>query len=87
MRQYERIWLEIKKLPVKEELPVRVHADAKARLIQAVKLEKTRDVATKKKIGMLRPGMLKIRWTEDTVKKDPQFVVVYFSLLWDGSKL
>lgn len=87
MRQYERIWLELKKLPVKEELPVRVHAEARARLIQAVKLEKTKEVATKKKVGMPRAGLLKIRWTDDSVKKDPQFCIVYFSLLWDGSKL
>ena len=87
MRQYECIWLELKKLPVKEELAVRVHADARRRLVQAVKLEKTKEVAVKKKVGMPRPGLLSIRWTEDTVKKDPQFVIVYFSLLWDGSKL
>jgi len=87
MRQYERIWLTLKELPVKEELPVRIHADARKRLIQAVKLEKTKEVAIKKRLDIPRAGLLKIRWTEDTVRKDPQFVIVYFSLLWDGSKL
>jgi len=88
MRQYERIWLELKKIPVKQEVAVRIHATAERRIIQAVKLEKTKDVAVKKKLGLPRPGTLKIRVTEDTTpKKDVDFVIVYFSLLWDGSKL
>jgi hypothetical protein len=87
MRQYERIWVELKKIPVKQEIAVRIHATAERRLIQAVKLEKTKDVAVKKKLELPRPGKLKIRVTEDTVKKDVSFVIVYFSLLWDGSKL
>lgn len=88
MRQYESIWVEIKKLPVKKELAVRVHITAKKRIIQAVKLEKTKDVAVKKKLELPRPGTLKIRVTEDTTaKKDVDFVIVYFSLLWDSGKL
>lgn len=87
MRQYERIWVELKKLPVKTEIAVRVHSTAERRIIQAVKLEKTKEVAVKKKLVMPRQGTLKIRVTEDTVKKDVDFVIVYFSLLWDGSKL
>lgn len=87
MRQYERIWLEIKELPVKKELPVRIHATATRRLIQAVKLEKTKDVAVKKKLELPRPGRMKIRVAPDTVKKDSSFVIVYFSLEWDGTKL
>lgn len=87
LRQYESIWLAIKQLPVKKELAVRVNKDAERRLIQAVKLEKTKEVAVKKKVGMLRPGPLVIRVTADTVKNNPEFCVIYFSLLWDGTKL
>lgn len=87
MRQYESIWLGIKALPTRDELPVRVHKDAAKRLIQAVKLEKTKEVAVKKKIGMLRPGRLIVRRTEDTVKQHPDFAVIYFSLREDYSKL
>lgn len=83
MRQYEKIWIELKKLPVGAELGVRTHHTAAKRLIQAVKLEKTKEVAVKKKIGMMRAGPLKIRTTTD----ESEHVVVYFSLTWDGSKL
>ncbi len=87
MRMYESIWQGIKELPTKEELPVRIHRDAAARLIQAVKLEKTKEVAVKKKLGLLRPGRLIVRRTEDTLHKSPNFSIVYFSLREDYSKL
>ena len=87
MRQYQKIWLEIKKLPVGRELAIRTHCTAKARVIQAVKLEKTREVATKKKVGMMREGPLVIRPTTDTIKHDEEFVIIYFSLAWDATKL
>lgn len=87
MRQYERIWLAIKKVDTGTEVPIRVHATAKRRLIQAVKLEKTKEVATKKKIGMLRQGPLAIRVTTDSIKNDASFVIIYFKLHWDGTKL
>lgn len=86
MRRYESIWLQIKKVPVGVTVEVRTHVSSKRRLIQAVKLEKTKEVATKKKIGMLRPGPLVIRTAEDP-RKDPDFIVVCFSLAWDGSKI
>ena len=86
MRQYQSIWEAIKKLPVKDELAVRVHATAVKRVKQAVKLEKTKEVATKKKIGMMRPGPLVIRITAD-LKSSSDFKIIYFSLAWDGSKL
>ena len=87
MRQYERIWLEIKKLPVGDELAIRTHATAVARVKQAVKHEKTKEVAIKKKVGMMRQGPLVIRTTDDTVKNSEEFKIIYFSLEWDGTKL
>lgn len=88
MRQYQRIWLAIKKLPAKQELAVRTHRTAEKRLIQAVKLEKTKEVAVKKQVGMLTAGPLVIRVSEDdSSKKHPDFVIVYFSLKWDYSNL
>lgn len=86
MRQYQSIWLAIKALPVKQELAVRVHNSAISRVKQAVKLEKTKEVAVKKKVGMLRPGPLLIRVTADS-KASSDFKIIYFSLEWDGSKL
>lgn len=84
MRQYESIWLEIKKQPVGKEVQVRVHSDAAKRLVQAVKLEKTKEVAVKKKVGMLHQGPLKIRIVAvaNGVHTD-----IFFSLIWDGTKL
>ena len=87
MRQYERIWLAIKELPIGGELAVRVHVSAKARLIQAVKLEKTKEVAIKRKLGLPRQGPLCIRVGEDTPKNSRDAVIVYFKLSWDGTKL
>jgi hypothetical protein len=86
MRQYQAIWEAIKKLPVKQELAVRVHSSAVSRVKQAVKLEKTKEVAVKKKVGMMRPGPLVIRVAADT-KVGSDFKIIYFSLSWDGSKL
>lgn len=86
MRQYESIWLAIKALPVGKELAVRVHATAARRVIQAVKLEKTKEVSPRKKIGMMRQGNLVIRQAEDT-KGSSEYATLYFSLAWDGTKL
>ena len=87
MRQYESIWLQIKTVPTKQEVAVRVHCDASKTLIQAVKLEKTKQVAVKKRLGILTQGHLNIRVTEDTQKKCADFCIIYFSLKWDYSKL
>jgi hypothetical protein len=88
VRMYESIWQAIKKLEDGKELPVRIHNSAKARLIQAVKLEKTKDVSGKRKVGILTQGPLVIRSTVDTTAAaSKDFSVVYFSLKWDWSKL
>jgi len=85
MRQYESIWLEIKRVDTGKEVPVRIHASARKRLIQAVKLEKTKEVAPKKQVGMFkRQGPLKIR--VEQCARDAAFVVVFFSLTYDASK-
>lgn len=87
MRQYERIWQAVKTCELGEEVAVRIHASGEKRLIQAVRLEKTKEVAVKKKVGMLRQGPLLVRVTTDTVKQDAAFIIVYFKLQWDGTKL
>lgn len=87
MRQYESIWQRIKEVPTKEEVAVRVPIEASKTLIQAVKLEKTKQVAIKKKLGILTQGNLQIRVTEDTIKNCDDFCIIYFSLKWDYSKL
>jgi hypothetical protein len=84
---YQKIWLAIKALPDSKELAVRTHRTAEKRVIQAVKLEKTKEVAVKKQVGMLTQGPLVIRVGADSVKSDSDFVVIYFSLKWDYSKL
>lgn len=86
MRQYESIWLAIKALPVGEELGVRVHITATKRVIQAVKLEKTKEVSVKKKVGLMRQGPLVIRQAEDT-KGSSEYCTLHFKLAWDGTKL
>ena len=86
MRQYESIWIAIKALPVGEELAVRVHATAAKRVIQAVKLEKTKEVSLKKKVGMMRQGPLVIRQEADR-KGSSEHATLCFSLAWDATKL
>lgn len=85
MRQYESIWLAIKEVETGVEVPVRVHSSARKRLIQAVKLEKTKEVAGKRQVGMPCAGRMKISWA--ACEKDAAFVIIKFSLMWDTSKL
>ena len=85
MRQYQSIWLAIKNAPTGTVIPVRVHASAKKRLIQAVKLEKTKETAVKKTIGMPRAGRMKV--AVEVCPRDAYFVIISFSLTWDTSKL
>lgn len=85
MRQYQRIWLAIKQAPTETVVPVRVHSSAERRVIQAVKLEKTKETAVKKTIGMPRAGRMKIAVA--VCPRDPDFVIINFSLMWDTSKL
>lgn len=80
MRKYQRIWLAIKEAGVGKEIPVRCHETAASTLIQAVRKEKTQDVAIRRKIGMLTEGRMVDR-TEKDGSRDG-FVIIYFKLLW-----
>lgn len=84
-RKYYPIWEAISKAKVGEAVPVRVHRTAVDTLIQAVSKEKSRETATKKKLGMRFAGKLVIAKQID--EKDPEFVIVRFSLEWDGRRL
>lgn len=88
LRQYQIIWNTIKAKQPGEITHVKVHTSAVERLIQAVKKEKSAEVAVKKKIGMLTAGPLKIVHNPEIVnKKVTDYSIVEFSLTWDGSKL
>lgn len=84
-RRYQPIWQKIKEVAVGKQVPVRVHESAVTTLIQAVKKEKSMEVAEKKKLGMRHAGTLQIERIPD--KQKPGFVIVKFSLDWDGNKL
>ena len=85
MRQYESIWLAIKAAETESPVLIRVHHTAERRLIQAVKLEKTKEVAVKKQLGLPRQGRLGI--SSKVCEKSPDFRIISFHLRWDSSKL
>lgn len=85
MGMYSKLWKLIDAAETGAEIPVRCQAEAARRIIQAVRKEKTKNVALRKKLGMLRQGPLKSRIVVDTT--DAQQVTIYFSLEWDGRKL
>ena len=85
MRQYESIWLAIKAAETESPVLIRVHHTAERRLIQAVKLEKTKEVAVKKQLGLPRQGRLGI--SSKVGEKNPDFRIISFHLRWDSSKL
>jgi molybdenum-dependent DNA-binding transcriptional regulator ModE len=82
---YQSIWLRIKQVKMGEEVQVRIHTSVAARLIQAVRKEKTIETAAKKKLGMPYAGMLKVRRAIDT--NNPNFEHIYFSIPYDWSKM
>lgn len=84
-RMYTPIWEAIKKAPVGTPVEVRVSVDSYRTLVQAVKKEKNREVGIKKKVGMLTAGRMVIASKPDATRKG--YLVVSFSLEWDGSKL
>jgi hypothetical protein len=90
LRRYEAIWLAIKSKQPGEVVDVRCHPSAVKTIIQAVKKEKTKDVAVKKKIGMLCAGPMVITNNPefDPVSKKPTgLIIISFKLQWDGTKL
>jgi hypothetical protein len=87
-RMYQSIWEAIKGKQPGEVTAVRCHPSAVKRIIQAVKKEKTGEVAIKKKIGMFAAGPLDIKHNPEFVGgKSTGMTVISFKLLWDGSKL
>lgn len=84
-RMYQKIWDAIKASKVGDQTSVRIHRTAEARLIQAVKKEKTIETAQKKKLGMPFAGPLAIEVIAD--KNSEEHVIINFSLEWDGNKL
>lgn len=83
-RQYQPIWEAIKVAPVGKETPVKCHATASRTLKQAVFKEKSRETASRRALGMRFAGKLEVR---EEPAKPHGYVVVFFRLQWDGSRL
>lgn len=77
-RMYEPIWQTIKDAGVGKETIIRTRTEAVRRLIQAVRKEKTMDVAIRDKIGMLTEGPLDHKVEQDPA--DPEFSIIIFKL-------
>lgn len=83
-RQYERIWHAIKDADVGKEVPVKCHATAAKTVRQAVLKEKSAETASRKKLGMPFAGKLSIR---EEPCKPHGYVILFFKLQWDGTRL
>lgn len=89
-RKYQPIWEAISKAKVGDVTSVRVHETAVATLIQAVSKEKSRETAERKRLGMSFAGKLVVRQEPEKDKKTERetgWIIVRFSLEWDGRKL
>jgi len=88
-RKYQPIWESIKAVKVGQEVPVRCHESSVNTLKNAVLKEKSLETASKKKLGMPFAGNLEIRIVKASRENEiPKgFVVIYFKLSWDGSRL
>ena len=87
-RMYSSIWKGIKNLPVGTPLQVRVPPAIAKRVIQAVKKEKTREVAVMRKLGERTPGPLIIKQAAEVkAGKTTNFIILEFSLSFDMTKL
>lgn len=84
-RRYESIWKAISAAKVGAPVQIRVHTSAARTLIQAVCKEKSRETAIKRRLGMPFAGKLII--DRPTATDDQGFVVISFSLDWDGRQL
>jgi hypothetical protein len=84
-RKYAAIWDAISAAEVGKIVSVRVHETAAKTVRQAVCKEKSRETAERKRLGMFAAGKLIITETPD--KKDAEFVILNFSLEWDGRRL
>lgn len=83
-RMYAKVWKLISAADTGVEIPVRCQAEAVRRIVQAVRKEKTAEVAMRKKLGLLRQGRLLHR--TELVKNTTQ-VIIYFKLEFDGRKI
>jgi len=83
-RQYQPIWNAIKTAPVGEEVQVKIHGTASKTLRQAVLKEKSIETAARKKLGMRFAGKLEIR---ELPCYPNGYVIVFFKLSWDGTRL
>lgn len=88
-RMYSGIWEGIKNLPVGTPLQVRVPPAIAKRVIQAVKKEKTREVAVMRKLGERTPGPLVVKQVPERGNsgKLTGFIILEFSLSFDMTKL
>ena len=84
-RQYQSIWEAIKKAPVGKEVPVKCHGTANKTVRQAVLKEKSRETASRKQLGMRFAGKLEIR--EEVAGAPNGYVILFFRLQWDGTRL
>lgn len=88
LRQYESIWLAIRAKQPGEVTQIRCHPDAVARIIQAVRKEKTKTVSVRRKLSILTAGPLITTFNPEVVDgKLTGFMLISFSLSYDGSKL
>lgn len=87
-RKYQPIWEAIKTASIQRPVQVACHPDYARTLIQAVKKEKTIDVAIRKRLALPRQGTLKISKEPETINNRlTGRIVVSFILKWDGTQL
>ena len=88
-RKYQPIWDRIKAVKVGEEVPIKVHETAVKTLKAAVFKEKSIETASKKRLGMPFAGNLELRLELPTAENKIKvgWVIIYFKLSWDGTRL
>jgi hypothetical protein len=85
-RRYEAIWQAIKAAKVGTEVPVKVHGTAAKTLRSGVWKEKSRETATRKKVGLPYAGRLVIREVTEGVHPHG-YCILYFKVEFDGTKI
>ena len=83
LREYQGLWLQIAKSS--KVISVRCHKDFARRLKQAVRKEKALANSTRKNLDMPRYGELQSPHV--TCKRDANYVIISFSLLYNGDQL
>lgn len=84
-RRYQGIWLELSKVPVGKPVSVRVHKSAAQTVRQGVCKEKSIETAVSRKLGMWHAGKMEISEMPDP--KNPHYVIISFTLSWDGRRI